>query len=135
MNRMAGFEVRWLDEAQSICIWDFPTTYTLEEMGQSGAILAQMLNETAAARVDIILLMNRSETSTQHNMLSQISRYFDQIHPKVGKMIFVGSSMFTALVLKTVGKLNAKARQTIDTALSVDEALSRITAERSGSVR
>lgn len=123
---MAEFNVYWSDEDEkSILIWDYPPHYSMETLMTVGLQVREMLKESSAARIDIIMLLNRSNPEGA-SMLSMLSGAYKTMPPNVKTLIFVAPSSFGQIIIRVLNDVNEKARETTHFAESLDEALAYI---------
>jgi len=97
---MLGFDIRWYDTNKTILIWEFPRAYSIAQLAAAGSTVPPMLDNSPNQRIDIAMLMNHADEISGTGNIAFLTQAFANLHPKVGKCVFIAPSLFTELTLQ-----------------------------------
>lgn len=115
---MSQITLRWHDPAQTILIWDYPTTYTVADLYDAGERSRAMMQESSAEKINLVMMLPRTISLSKGNLLASLSES-GALSYKLGALVFVSSSVSSRLLADSL----RDAGYTCGLARNLDEAI------------
>ncbi len=128
------FTAKWHDAQQSILLLYFPRYFDVTKLVQTVDSMATMIDETSAARIDLLLILNGAQISGGSELLSILHALSLRVPPQVESVIHVNASAFSHMLTRNIGLLNRRYHKLQHYTDTLEEALQLVEELRSGTI-